>query len=378
MARLFTAIGRGFLAAAALVVATQCLAASRCAGESASPATRHSTAIRFVNQGSGPVSVYWIDFQGNRTLYKGLAPGEAYLQQTYLDHVWAIVDAQGNCIRTALGRSGPVTVTIDRSVEPERAARERTDAAQAAASVPPVPAAASQAESAGTVQKAHALVLGNAAYPGSARLANTINDATAIADKLRAMGFVVTLVTDANRQRLVQALAQFRRTAAQADLSLFFYAGHGVQIFGRNYILPIDIDQTDTAQATIQGVSLNEVVESFLPGRTRLLFLDACRDNPLQRSGDRSVTKGLAPVSVTSGTLISYATKDGHTAADGVGARNSPFTQALLEHLADPQDIGVVLRKVREKVLRSTGGRQEPWEYGSLTGGELVLSRIRR
>lgn len=228
----------------------------------------------------------------------------------------------------------------------------------------------------GPKRNAHALVIGNGAYLGSGRLDNPVNDANAISQKLRSMGFTVTTVTDANRQKLVQSMAQFRRTAASADISLLFYAGHGVQIFGTNYILPTDVDQTDPAQATIQGVSLNSVVENFLPGKTKLVFLDACRDNPLQRTNDRSVSKGLAPISAAEGTLISYATKDGQTAADGAGTRNSPFTQALLEHLNDPQDIAVVLRKVREKVMKATGGKQQPWEYGSLTGGELVLSRI--
>jgi hypothetical protein len=234
----------------------------------------------------------------------------------------------------------------------------------------------SQKPEAANVRSAHALVIGNAAYPGSGRLDNPVNDANAISQKLRSMGFTVTTVTDANRQKLVQSMAQFRRTAAAADVSLLFYAGHGVQIFGTNYILPTDVDQTDPAQATIQGVSLNSVVENFLPGKTKLVFLDACRDNPLQRTNDRSVSKGLAPISAAEGTLISYATKDGQTAADGAGAKNSPFTQALLEHISDPQDIAVVLRKVREKVMRSTGGKQQPWEYGSLTGGELILAKI--
>ncbi len=224
----------------------------------------------------------------------------------------------------------------------------------------------------------HALIIGNAAYPGSSRLDNPINDAKAIEQKLKSMGFTVTVVTDANRQRLVQAMSQFRKTASNADLSLLFYSGHGVQIFGTNYILPIDVDQSDVAQATIQGVSLNSVVENFLPGKTKIVFLDACRDNPLQRSNDRSVSKGLAPISVAQGTLIAYATKDGQTASDGVGQKNSPFTKALLEHLSDPQDIAVILRKVREKVMTATGGKQQPWEYGSLTGGELVLSGVKR
>jgi hypothetical protein len=224
---------------------------------------------------------------------------------------------------------------------------------------------------------AHALVIGNAAYAGSSRLTNPVNDAKAMSEKLRALGFKVTEVTDANRARLVAALSQFNRSAAQADLSLLFYSGHGVQILGTNYMLPVDIDQSDVAQATIQGVSLNSVVEQFMPGKTKLVFLDACRDNPLARSDSRSVSKGLAPINAAQGTLISYATKDGQVAADGVGQRNSPFTRALLEHLSDPDDIAVVLRKVREKVMAATGGKQQPWEYGSLTGGALVLSAVR-
>ena len=253
----------------------------------------------------------------------------------------------------------------------ERKKRQELEA-QLAASVQPTPPQSNTLR-----RSAHALVIGNGAYPGSGRLDNPVNDANAISQKLRSMGFIVTTVTDANRQRLVQSMAQFRRTAASADISLLYYAGHGVQIFGTNYILPTDVDQTDPAQATIQGVSLNSVVENFLPGKTKLVFLDACRDNALQRTSDRSVSKGLAPISAAEGTLISYATKDGQTAADGVGSKNSPFTQALLEHLNDPQDIAVVLRKVRERVMKITGGKQQPWEYGSLTGGELVLSAIK-
>jgi uncharacterized caspase-like protein len=237
---------------------------------------------------------------------------------------------------------------------------------------PPVPVAAT------VLRNPHALVIGNAAYPGSGRLDNPLNDAAAVAQKLRTMGFSVTVVTDANRQRLVQALSSFRKSASASDLSLLFYSGHGAQIFGTNYILPIDADQSDVAQATIHGVSLNSVVENFLPGKTKIVFLDACRDNPLQRSGERSVTKGLAPISVAQGTLIAYATKDGQTASDGVGQKNSPFTTALLQHLADPEDIGIILRKVREKVMAATAGTQQPWEYGSLTGGALVLSAIKR
>jgi hypothetical protein len=223
---------------------------------------------------------------------------------------------------------------------------------------------------------AHALVIGNSAYAGSSKLTNPVNDARSIAAKLRELGFKVTEVTDADRNKLVSALALFSRTASDADLSLLFYAGHGVQITGTNYMLPVDLNLNDLTQAPLQGISLNDVVEKYLPGKTKLVFLDACRDNPLMQVASRGVSRGLAPINVSEGTLISYATKDGSVAQDGDG-RNSPFTTALLEHIGDPDDIAVVLRKVREKVMKSTGNKQQPWEYGSLTGGALVLSAIK-
>ena len=141
-------------------------------------------------------------------------------------------------------------------------------------------------------------------------------------------------------------------------------------------MLPIDLDLNDVSQAPLQGVSLNSVVEQYLPGKTKLVFLDACRDNPLMQVASRGVSKGLAPINVSEGTLIAYATKDGQVAQDGTG-NNSPFTSALLAHIDDPEDIAVVLRKVRENVMLKTNGTQQPWEYGSLTGGALVLSAIR-
>lgn len=226
------------------------------------------------------------------------------------------------------------------------------------------------------VQDAHALIIGNSAYRGSARLENPTRDAKAMSAKLRSMGFKVTELGNTNREQMVKGLSEFTRTASKADLTLLFYAGHGMQVQGVNYMIPVDMSLNDPSQATLQAVSLSQVVEQYMPGRTKLVFLDACRDNPIVSAGVRGASKGLAPINVSEGTLIAYATKDGQTAEDGVG-QNSPFTQALLEHLADPFDIGVVLRKVRDKVMRATGGKQQPWEYGSLTGGELVLSAIR-
>ncbi len=227
------------------------------------------------------------------------------------------------------------------------------------------------------VQEAHALVIGNSEYRGSGRLENPVRDAQAMSAKLRALGFRVTELKDTNRDQLVKGLSEFARTAAKADLTLLFYAGHGMQVQGVNYMIPIDMSLSDPGQASLQAVPLTQVLEQYLPGKTKLVFLDACRDNPLITAGVRGASRGLASMNVSEGTLIAYATKDGQVAADGVGSKNSPFTQALLEHLADPSDISVVLRRVREKVMQVTGGKQQPWDYGSLTGGELVLSKIR-
>lgn len=225
----------------------------------------------------------------------------------------------------------------------------------------------------------HALVIGNSAYAGGGRLANPSNDAKAVAGKLRGFGFKVTEAIDVSRARLAELLANFSRSAADADLSIFFYAGHAVQIQGTNYIIPVDYDMRDSAQVTYQGVNVNALIEASLPGKTKLVFLDACRDNPLSRSLGRNLRLGLAPpIIAVEGTLISYATRDGSVAEDGYGLKNSPFTTALLENLDSPDDIAVVLRKVRERVMQLTNGRQQPWEYGSLTGGSLVLPAIRQ
>ena len=258
--------------------------------------------------------------------------------------------------------------------EAEQAKREKAElesqlAAVQQAQVRPV-------ASVGPTLSVHAIVIGNGAYQGSGRLDNPINDARAISAKLKRMGFKVTTVENADRNKLVSSLVKFSSSAAESDLTLFFYAGHGVQISGTNYMLPTDTNLNQIGGVPLHGISLNSVVDQFLPGKTKLVFLDACRDNPLLQVASRSVSRGLAPISVSQGTLISYATKDGSVAADGEG-KNSPFTKALLQHIDSPEDIAVVLRKVRDQVMRDTGGQQQPWEYGSLSGGSLILSAIR-
>jgi uncharacterized caspase-like protein len=226
--------------------------------------------------------------------------------------------------------------------------------------------------------KVHALVIGNSKYPISP-LPNAQNDARAISSRLKSFGIDVELVIDADRAKLVSTLARFGRKVADSELAILFYAGHGVQINGVNYLLPVDLNFVESAgEITLQGISLSTIVEDYLPSKAKLVFLDACRDNPLSRSfAGRGIGRGLAPIDVAAGTLISYATKDGSTAEDGSG-KNSPYTAALLEHLAAPDDISLVLRRVRQRVMDLTRGRQQPWEYGSLVGDKLVLSTVAR
>jgi len=222
-------------------------------------------------------------------------------------------------------------------------------------------------------EKRFALVIGNGAYAGSARLDNPVADSEAIAASLKRHGFQVYLERNLTRPQMIAAIQKFSMDASDADLSVLYFAGHGVQINGVNFLVPIDVSVADANRMGFDAVSLNTLIDTALPGKARLVFLDACRDNPWLKSGTRGLTRGLAPVSVTSGTLISYATKDGSVAFDGSG-RHSPFTQALLEHIDQPEDIGIVLRRVRERVMKLTNGQQQPWEYGSLTGGALVLA----
>jgi hypothetical protein len=251
-------------------------------------------------------------------------------------------------------------------------------AAQRLATPSPTPGTATAARPA---QRARALVIGNSRYAHLGTLPNPTRDAQAIAAKLKGFGIDVDLHLDLDRAGLVKALAAFQARAAGHDVNLLFYAGHGLQVAGINYIVPVDMQTEGATVGTVKlnGVSLDDALD-YLPASTRVVFLDACRDNPISRSlraTRSSVGQGLAPVSSVSGTLLSYATRDGSTAEDGSGS-NSPYTTALLQHLSAEEDIALVLRRVRQSVLQATSQRQEPWEYGSLVGDQLILSRLAR
>ena len=218
-----------------------------------------------------------------------------------------------------------------------------------------------------------ALVIGNSAYKAVAPLANPRRDAETVAAALRGVGFQnVTVATDLTREKLLAALLAFAREAERADWGLIYYAGHGIELGGVNYLIPVDARLASDRDVELEAVSFNQALGAVeRAGKLRLVLLDACRDNPfasqMRRTlATRSIGRGLASVEPEPGTLVVYAAKHGETALDGEGT-NSPFVTALVQRLAVP---GLEVRRlfdyVRDDVLALTRRRQQPFSYGSL------------
>ena len=221
-----------------------------------------------------------------------------------------------------------------------------------------------------------ALVVGNSTYAHIGRLPNPDNDARDISTALRRLGFEVTTELDADRVELTEALRAFTRRSAGADVSLVFYAGHGIEMDGVNYLVPVDAQLERDVDVRFETVTVDDLLVSTSGASLRLVILDACRNNPLARSmqrtaATRTVSGGsfadLNEDLLGDETLVAYAAAAGTTAADGRG-RNSPYTAALLSHLETPLEIGLLFRRVRAQVLASTNGAQRPHEYHSLVG----------
>jgi uncharacterized caspase-like protein len=226
-----------------------------------------------------------------------------------------------------------------------------------------------------------ALVIGNSAYQHATKLANPANDAAAVTEMFRRAQFeVVESKRDLNNADMRRALREFSLKSRDADIAVIYYAGHGIEIDGQNYLLPVDAELARDTDAYDEAVSLDRVLQVIEPAKKlRLVILDACRDNPFARTMKRTVAsralgRGLAGVEPGKpNTLIAFAAKGGSTAEDGSGG-NSPFTTALIKHLTTP---GLDLRKafglIRDDVIKATGNRQEPFVYGSLGGSDVAL-----
>ncbi len=219
-----------------------------------------------------------------------------------------------------------------------------------------------------------AFIVGNSKYAHVTGLANPANDAQDLATRLKALGYQVTIVFDVERQQFLSRFQTFAQGLRSDDLALFFFAGHALQIGGENYLFPIDAKVDREADARQRLVPLNALLADLSRNtRSRIVILDACRNNPFvdeiakaQQTRSAGAAPGLARVYAGVGSFIAYSTQPGNVALDGDG-RNSPFTAALLRHIAAPgADVHAVMRRVRGDVQRETREQQIPWENSSL------------
>ena len=234
-------------------------------------------------------------------------------------------------------------------------------------------------------EKRVALVLGNSAYQNVARLPNPVNDGSVIAATLKNAGFdVVEERHDLPAAETRRALRDFADRARDADIAVVYYAGHGIEVDGTNYLIPVDAKLERDTDVYDEAFSLDRVLLAIEPAKQlRLVILDACRDNPFAKTmkrtvASRAIGQGLAKVEPTSpNMLIAYSAKAGSTALDG-DAKNSPFTMALAKHLTTPGlDVRRAFGFVRDEVLKTTSYRQEPFVYGSLGGEDVPLVPVK-
>jgi hypothetical protein len=227
-----------------------------------------------------------------------------------------------------------------------------------------------------SAEKRVALVIGNSGYKSAVELKNPRNDATDLDAALKRLGFEVIAGNDLDKRTMERTIREFGQKLVGADVALFFFAGHGLQVAGQNYLVPIDAQLASEGDVDFEGLPLALVLKQMeREAKTSIVLLDACRDNPLARNLARSmgtrggqIGQGLAEVKAGVGTLIGFSTQPGNVALDGEG-RNSPYAGALVKHVSEAgKDVSAILVAVRNDVLQATGGRQVPWEHTSLTG----------
>lgn len=219
------------------------------------------------------------------------------------------------------------------------------------------------------VEKRVALVIGNSNYADSP-LKNPVNDASDIAEVLTNLGFDVEVATNLSHEEIKEKLQDFGQQLGKADVGFFYYAGHGVQAEGVNYLIPVSADMSDQDAIIKEAISTSSILQKMeLAGNgINIVVLDACRNNPLTKSFKSSSNKGLAIIQAPSASFIAYATAPGYVAADGTG-ENGLYTQYLLKNLETPgQTIEQMFKKVRVSVVQESGGQQVPWENSSLLG----------
>lgn len=224
-----------------------------------------------------------------------------------------------------------------------------------------------------------ALVIGNSAYASVSALENPKNDAAALAEALRSIGFdEVREEIDLDHTALRRALRDFTALASGAETAVIYYAGHGVEVDGRNYLVPIDATLAEATDTEFEAIPLDSARTAVSGASSlRLVILDACRNNPFKlasATGTRSVGRGLARVEPGANEMVAYAAREGTVASDGTGA-NSPYASALVKHLKRPGlDVRLLFGEVRDEVMAATANKQEPFTYGTLGGQPIFLS----
>jgi len=213
-----------------------------------------------------------------------------------------------------------------------------------------------------------ALVIGNTHYGNNHDLKNPVNDAKAMSDALKTLGFDVLLCLDQTNKQMAQDVKDFRAKLGQNAVGLFYYSGHGAQIDGVNYLIPVGFDGHDADDFKYEAFPADRVLDVLNEANSRvnIVILDACRDNPFT-NGTRSMSRGLAQMIAPSGTLIAYATAPGKTAEDNPNGANGLFTQALLKHLREPgRKIEDIFKTTRADVMTASNNKQVPWDESSL------------
>ena len=227
-----------------------------------------------------------------------------------------------------------------------------------------------------------ALVFGNSRYVHAGELKNPVNDAEDVSLKLQTMGYSVDTFLDADFNQMRNALSAFAAKAARADVAMIFFAGHGIEISKQNYLIPVDAQLDSDSQVAFQAIPLDMMLNAVTGAKKlKVVLLDACRNNPFLKkmrsagAARRStLVGGLAAVDPDHGSLIGYSAKEGTTASDGTG-RNSPYTTALLKYIDAPRlDVGRMMRKIRDDVIKTTAGEQEPFDYRSLPGDDVFIN----
>jgi tetratricopeptide (TPR) repeat protein len=301
-------------------------------------------------------------------------------QATAREHLAALADSAAPAARpTLVAATPPLAPTVAPTPMSQPAAAPQATIASTTTAIATLPAKPpANAPAVMQPRRRVALVIGNGSYMKAPALENPVNDARDMAGALRSLGFKVIEGYDLDSTAMRHKIEDFGRLMPGAATTLFYYAGHGLQVAGKNYVVPVDARLEHPSALGTETIEVGTVLADMeTEKRTNLVFLDACRDNPLSRTlarsfnGTRSlvVGSGLAPLNAGIGTLIAFATSPGTVALDGDGGRNSPFTKALLKHIRTPNlEVRSMLTRVRADVIAMTQEQQVPWDHSSLTG----------